>query len=46
MHTCLGIRMLDGDEHTQMTRLYDYRLELPRTHPGSAVKFRCNEGVF
>lgn len=42
----LGIRLLDGDEQTQMCSLYDYRLELLRTHPGSTVKFRCDEGVF
>lgn len=38
--------MLDGDEKTQITRLYDYRLELIRTHPGSTVMFKRNEGVF
>lgn len=38
--------MIDGDEHTQMIRLYDYRLELIRTHLGSTIKFECNRGVF
>ncbi|XP_039123354.1 uncharacterized protein LOC120259968 [Dioscorea cayenensis subsp. rotundata] len=39
-------RMLDDDEHIQMNWLYDYRLELMRTHTKSTVRFRCNVGVF
>lgn len=39
-------RMLDGDEESQIGRLYDYRLELRRTNERSTVKFKCNEGVF
>lgn len=37
---------IDGDEETQMQSLYDYRLELMKTHPGSTIKFRCDQGVF
>ena len=29
-----------------MARLYDYRLELMRTHPGSTVVFKCDQGIF
>lgn len=39
-------REIDGDEETQMQSLYDYRLELMKTHPGSTIKFRCDQGVF
>lgn len=40
------IREIDGDEESQMRRLYDYRLELLQTHPNSTIKFRCDQGVF
>ncbi|XP_039130869.1 uncharacterized protein LOC120267252 [Dioscorea cayenensis subsp. rotundata] len=42
----IALREIDGDEETQMTKLYDYRLELLKTHPGSTIKFRRNQGVF
>ncbi|XP_039119617.1 uncharacterized protein LOC120255910 [Dioscorea cayenensis subsp. rotundata] len=42
----IALKMLDGDEKTQITRLYDYRLELIMTHPRSTVMFKRNEGVF
>ena len=29
-----------------MARLYDYRLELLRTHPSSTIVFKCDQGVF
>ena len=29
-----------------MVRLYDYRLELIRTHPGSTIVFKCDQGIF
>ena len=29
-----------------MARLYHYRLELMRTHPGSTVIFRCDQSIF
>lgn len=29
-----------------MAKLYEYRLELIKTHPRSAIKFRCEEGIF
>ncbi|XP_039143892.1 uncharacterized protein LOC120281002 [Dioscorea cayenensis subsp. rotundata] len=38
--------LLDGDEISQIKSLYDYRLELLRTHPGSTIKFKCTEGTF
>ena len=38
--------ILDGDEHEQVKSLYDYRLELLRTHPGSTVMFKYSEGRF
>ena len=37
-------RIIDGDEEEQMVRLYDYRLELMKTHPGSTIIIECNEG--
>ncbi|XP_039130803.1 uncharacterized protein LOC120267169 [Dioscorea cayenensis subsp. rotundata] len=42
----IALREIDGDEATQMASLYDYRLELLKTHPGSTVKFRCDDGIF
>ena len=30
-------RIIDGDEEKKMTRLYDYRLELMKTHPGLTI---------
>ena len=38
--------LVTGDEETQMTRLYDNRSELLRTHPGSTIVFKCDQGVF
>ncbi|XP_039136666.1 uncharacterized protein LOC120273983 isoform X2 [Dioscorea cayenensis subsp. rotundata] len=38
--------LLDGDECEQIKSLYDYRLEILRTNPGSTVMFKCNEGIF
>lgn len=38
--------LLDGDEHSQILSLHDYRLEILRTHPGSTVKFKCTGGTF
>lgn len=38
-------RHIDGDEHSQMIRLNDYRLELLKTHPRSTIKFKY-VGVF
>lgn len=29
-----------------MESLFDYRLELMRTHPSSTIKFKCTAGVF
>ncbi|XP_039135796.1 uncharacterized protein LOC120273231 [Dioscorea cayenensis subsp. rotundata] len=43
---CIAQRIIDGDEESQMARLYDYRLELVRTHPGSTVIIKYNEEVF
>lgn len=40
------LRLIDGDEKSQMTRHYEYRLELLRTHPRLTIKFRCDVGVF
>ena len=38
---------MDGDEESQIVRLYDYRLELLKTHRGSAIIVSCNdEAVF
>lgn len=42
----LNIREIDGDEESQMRSLYDYRLELLKTHPDSTIKFRCDQGIF
>lgn len=39
-------RLIDGDEETQMVGLFNYRLELLRTHLGSTIKFKCDAGVF
>ncbi|XP_039115507.1 uncharacterized protein LOC120250816 [Dioscorea cayenensis subsp. rotundata] len=40
-------RIIDGDEKSQMSRLYDYRVELLKTHPGSTIIINyTNEGVF
>lgn len=39
-------RLIDGDDEGQMAGLYNYRLELLRSHPGSTVKFKCDAGVF
>lgn len=38
-------RLIDGDKHSQISRLYDYRLELLRTHPRSTIKFKCDARV-
>ncbi|XP_039123350.1 uncharacterized protein LOC120259963 [Dioscorea cayenensis subsp. rotundata] len=43
---CIALRMLDGDEKSQIRSLYDYRLELLRTHANSTMKFKCSEVVF
>ncbi|XP_039140504.1 uncharacterized protein LOC120277718 [Dioscorea cayenensis subsp. rotundata] len=44
---CIAYRLIDGDEESQMKSLYDYRLELLKTHPGSTVIVSCtDEGVF
>ena len=40
------MRLINGDEKEQYTRLYDYRNELIRTNPGSIVKFKEPKGVF
>ncbi|XP_039131398.1 uncharacterized protein LOC120267780 [Dioscorea cayenensis subsp. rotundata] len=42
----IATRLLEGDEEDQMKMLYDYRLELLRTHPGSTIMFRCIIGMF
>ena len=42
----MSTRLIDGDEEAQMARLYDYRLELIRTHPGSTIVFKCDQGIF
>ncbi|XP_039130213.1 uncharacterized protein LOC120266636 [Dioscorea cayenensis subsp. rotundata] len=43
----IALRIIDGDEKSQMSRLYDYRLELLKTHPGSTIIINCtDEGVF
>ncbi|XP_039116707.1 uncharacterized protein LOC120252589 [Dioscorea cayenensis subsp. rotundata] len=42
----IATRLLEGDEEDQMKRLYDYRLELLETHPGSTIMFRCIIGMF
>ena len=39
-------RIIDGDEEEKMVRLYDYRLELMKTHPGSTIVIECSEGGF
>lgn len=43
---CSAQRLLDGDEHEQINKLFDYRLELLRAHPTSTVMFKCIEGKF
>lgn len=45
MPTYMYTRLIDGDENTQMVRLYGYRLELMKTHPCLTIKFRCDAGV-
>ncbi|XP_039128877.1 uncharacterized protein LOC120265007 [Dioscorea cayenensis subsp. rotundata] len=42
----IALRIIDGDDKTQIYKLLDYRLELLRTHPGSTIKFKCHARVF
>ena len=44
MWFCLLQRIIDGDEEEQMVRLYDYRLELIKTHLSSTIVIECSEG--
>ena len=41
-----ALRIINGDKEEQISLLYDYRLELIRTHPTSTIMFKQEEGVF
>ncbi|XP_050204978.1 uncharacterized protein LOC126655018 [Mercurialis annua] len=42
----IALLKINGDEKEQYGRLYDYKLELIRTHPGSTIMFKLNNIVF